>query len=350
MNSIHNVDPLNAEQNSMIDIPSSEPRLSSQESIVHEIQNRMHGERDPSIRLALAIEGGGMRGVISGAMVAALEDMAIDPTVFDAVYGSSAGAVNGAYYLAGQAREGTSIYYEDITGPEFLSWQRVLKRNSPLSLEYLVQSVMREDKPLNHSKVIDSKRLRPVATDADHGVRYVFPPAQSQEELEAQLLSSARIPMMAGKPYFHAGKRYLDGSFSEGTPWKAPQDDGFDHVLILGTRPLGMSRETNKKSTMTLAVASRFAPQGSRALIRECIETGKVMTEELHKAVIDGSYNGAKVAAITPISEEGLPDLFEQDKDALIHAAKLGYKAVEDFFGIPHAAKFRTEHFFGKQT
>ena len=348
MNVIKSPDPHSIELNNRLSFSNGEPQPSSQESIIHEIQNRMHGERDPSVRLALAIEGGGMRGVISGAMVAALEDMAIDPTVFDAIYGSSAGAVNGAYYIAGQAREGTSIYYEDITGPEFLSWQRVLKRNSPLSLEYLVQSVMRDNKPLDHSKVIDSKRLRPVATDADHGVRYVFPAAQSQEELESQLLSSARIPMMAGKPYSHEGKRYLDGSFSEGTPWKAPQDDGFNHVLVLGTRPLGMSRETNKKSTMTLAVASRFAPPGSRALIRECIATGKVMTEELHKAVLEGYYNGAKVAAITPGSEEGLPDLFEQDKDALIHAAKLGCRAVEDFFDVPHATKFRTEHFFGQ--
>jgi predicted acylesterase/phospholipase RssA len=30
------------------------------------------------------------------------------------VYGSSAGAINAAYFLAGQARLGTTVYYEDL--------------------------------------------------------------------------------------------------------------------------------------------------------------------------------------------------------------------------------------------
>jgi hypothetical protein len=74
------------------------------------------------------------------------------------------------------------------------------------------------------------------------------------------------------------------------------------------------------------------------------------MTEELQKAVLSGDYKGTKVAAIIPRTDEGLPDLFEQDKKALIQAATLGYNAVEDFFGRPHTSEFRTKHFFGRDS
>lgn len=46
---------------------------------------------------------------------------------FDAVYGSSAGAMNLTYFLAGQ-REGTDIYHEDIANERFCNMRRLLHR------------------------------------------------------------------------------------------------------------------------------------------------------------------------------------------------------------------------------
>jgi predicted patatin/cPLA2 family phospholipase len=69
--------------------------------------------------LALVIEGGGMRGVVSGGMVTALEARGL-LDCFDSIHGSSAGACAGAYFLAGQARLGTRIYYEDINNKRFI--------------------------------------------------------------------------------------------------------------------------------------------------------------------------------------------------------------------------------------
>jgi predicted patatin/cPLA2 family phospholipase len=49
------------------------------------------GRRADPYKVGLAIEGGGMRAVISAAMVAGLERLGLR-NAFDAVYGSSAGA------------------------------------------------------------------------------------------------------------------------------------------------------------------------------------------------------------------------------------------------------------------
>src|SRR6476620_3724661 len=103
--------------------------------------------------IALAIEGGAMRGVVSAGMVAALETLGLT-NAFDAVYGSSAGAINGAYFLAGQARLGTRIYFEDINNARFIDLRRALAGRPIVDLGYLLDEVAVRRKPLDTAAVL----------------------------------------------------------------------------------------------------------------------------------------------------------------------------------------------------
>ena len=51
---------------------------------------------------------------------------------FDAVYGSSAGAINATYFLSGQ-REGVNIYCEDIANRRFVDLRRLVPRRGELA-------------------------------------------------------------------------------------------------------------------------------------------------------------------------------------------------------------------------
>ncbi|MBW1714100.1 MAG: patatin-like phospholipase family protein [Deltaproteobacteria bacterium] len=53
------------------------------------------GQRRDNFKLGLAVEGGGMRGVVSAGMLLGLAQLGLRPAL-DAVYGASAGALNGA--------------------------------------------------------------------------------------------------------------------------------------------------------------------------------------------------------------------------------------------------------------
>lgn len=66
------------------------------------------GSRRDNFKLGLVVEGGGMRGVVTGAMLMGLQDMGLFSNVFDAVYGASAGAINATYYLTGEQQCGCS--------------------------------------------------------------------------------------------------------------------------------------------------------------------------------------------------------------------------------------------------
>lgn len=67
------------------------------------------GSREDNETIALSIEGGGMRGCVSAGAAAALNFLGIGDAV-DIVYGSSAGAMVGAYFVSRQF-SGSQIYY-----------------------------------------------------------------------------------------------------------------------------------------------------------------------------------------------------------------------------------------------
>ncbi len=67
------------------------------------------GAREDGHRVALVLEGGGMRGVVSAGMTAAIERLGLTPG-FDLVAGASAGAINGAALLAGAAPRGRDLH------------------------------------------------------------------------------------------------------------------------------------------------------------------------------------------------------------------------------------------------
>jgi predicted acylesterase/phospholipase RssA len=64
------------------------------------------GRREDGFKIALAVEGGGMRGCVAAGMVAAVHHLNLTDSL-DVVYGSSAGSLIGAYLLSRQVRSGT---------------------------------------------------------------------------------------------------------------------------------------------------------------------------------------------------------------------------------------------------
>lgn len=84
----------------------------TQSLFTHDVLNllhqRYHSHSTPANRsiydnatLALAIEGGGMRGAVSGGMAAAIVCLGLS-NAFDAIYGSSAGSIIGSYFVSRQ--------------------------------------------------------------------------------------------------------------------------------------------------------------------------------------------------------------------------------------------------------
>ena len=187
--------------------------------------------------VALAVEGGAMRGVVSAGMVSALEALGL-VDAFDAVYGSSAGALNAAYFLAGQAAFGTRIYYEDINNRRFIDMRRPLVGRPVVNLSFLLDDVAVKRKPLDVARVLASPSpLRVMATDLATCAGVALRDFRDAAGLLGAVRAGATMPVIAGPPVAYNGGRYFDASLTEPIPVPTAEADGHTHILVLLTRP-----------------------------------------------------------------------------------------------------------------
>ncbi|WP_416899164.1 MAG: patatin-like phospholipase family protein [Minwuia sp.] len=206
-------------------------------------RRRETGSRNDGAQITLAIEGGGMRGVVCGGMVAALESLGLTHA-FDEVIGCSAGAIAGAYFIAGQAAFGTRIFYEEINNRRFIDKRRLWLRRPVVSVDFLLDDVCRNAKRLDWQAVLDSEtRLVCIAADIDRQQAARLEGFEDREALFAALKASARIPGVAGPPVIIDGRRHVDGGVYENVPIVSARERGASHVVALMTRPRGVIPE-----------------------------------------------------------------------------------------------------------
>jgi predicted patatin/cPLA2 family phospholipase len=200
------------------------------------------GRRDDGFKVGLAVEGGGLRGVVSGAMLSALEDMGFADG-FDDVYTCSSGAVNGAYFITRRTWFPLSIYFDDLTTGVFLDFRRVLRGMGPMNLEYVFEEVLANRKPLDYAAIIAAaQRLHVMVTGVDELETLDVSEFDSPDDLRSALRASTWLPLAIRGTADFRGRRAIDGGVLRFHPFRAAVLDGCTHVLSLSTRPVSPPR------------------------------------------------------------------------------------------------------------
>jgi predicted patatin/cPLA2 family phospholipase len=198
------------------------------------------GARTDSKRIALVIEGGAMRGVVSAGMTAAIEQLGLTDC-FDEVHGASAGAFAAAFLLAGQAAYLTGLYPYGFGNPVFAGAGSLLRGRPVFDLDYVVNEVWRHQRPLRTDRILASAiELHVTATDVDTTEQVDLSQLADDEQLRTAILASSRLPWLAGPPVSFRGRRLLDPTLSSAIPIDAPRRTATD-VLVLQTRPHGVA-------------------------------------------------------------------------------------------------------------
>jgi predicted patatin/cPLA2 family phospholipase len=285
-----------------------------------------HGD---GARIALAIEGGAMRGVVSAGMVAALEHLGFT-NAFDAVYGSSGGAINGAYFLAGQARLGATIYSEDINNRRFIDLWRPLRGRPIVDLGFLLDEVARRRKPLATDRVLASASpLTAMATDVATAARATLRHFADADDLLAALRAGATMPVIAGPPVSFAGRQYLDASLTEPIPVPIAEAEGCSHILALLTRPQASAGGRSRLDRFY--VVPRLRRLSPDLAARYAARSGPYNALLDRIAAGQGPGGRARVLGLRP----RLPEIskLERDADRLRAAARHGFEVVLQAFG-----------------
>src|SRR6266536_1126717 len=193
------------------------------------------GQRRDGFRVALAIEGGGMRGTISAGMALALDELGL-VSALDAIYGASAGAITAAWLLS--RPQGLRGWTEPSYARAFIRRSALLRGRPVADIRALIEELYQTTFPMDFDAVLASPvEFHPLATDAATGQSTDLRPlCGTPAELRLALRASAALPLLAGPPVQLDGRRFYDAGLSESVPYRTALAQGATHVLVLRSR------------------------------------------------------------------------------------------------------------------
>lgn len=290
-------------------------------------QGSKPGARTDGRRIALVIEGGGMRGVVSAGMAAAIEQLGLTDA-FDEIHGASAGSFNGAFLLAGQATYLTGLYPHGFGNPRFVSVRRVLAGGPLFNLDYVIDEVWRRQRPLRTDLIAASAvELHCTATDVDRAEIADLTDLRDDADIRGAMRASARLPWLAGPPVHFRGRRLLDATLAEAIPFHAARRSATD-VLVLQTRPQGIPH--TPLSTGVARLTDRYLARLNPALVElraSRSERYDRLSDELARRARDPAAEPA-VCVIRPPAGTPMVGQMENRMMALAAAGSQGLRAA----------------------
>jgi predicted patatin/cPLA2 family phospholipase len=281
--------------------------------------------------VGLVVEGGAMRGVVTAGMLSGLESLGL-LGCFDVVYGNSAGAIASAYFVAGQMRFGTTVFYEDANTRQCINIRRFLRTKPVMDLEFIFEDVMNCRKPLDWQAVIHSPiPLKAVAFSPDDMSSVLLCNFESKQELFDSLRASSSIPVVTGPPVELGGKRFVDGGFSEASPVDSAVQDGCTHVLVLLSEPRGIIPKVPLLLKHYLSFRFEKFARGLGNQFKDGLRSYATIIENLSFDPV-GISGEAKVLPVFQHEGVGEISVFEKNGERLRLGAASGMKAILEAF------------------
>ncbi len=245
---------------------------------------------------ALILEGGAMRTVHSAGALTALSEMGIKHDHFDLVFGASAGACNGAYFVADQSSHFWEMWTKTMLTPDFINLRNAFSRTKPIiDVNFVVEEIMAKHHKIDLDKIISSKtKFYTVVTNCSNGQPEYFL-NDKKESFFNIIKASASIPILYNKSVEINGQEYMDGAITDGLPIKKAIEMGATEIYVLLTRHEGYK----KTKTLTDAISANICrkyPFIKQAILERYIDYNQSMetienNKDVDITIIRPKYN-----------------------------------------------------------
>ena len=287
--------------------------------------NRSHSSR----KLALVIEGGGMRGVVSAGSLLALDLLGFRE-LFDEIYATSAGGVNAAYFLSGQGKLGMTVYFDDIANRRFINPWRLFKI---VDVDYAYDRVVSLEKPLDDAAIRASPvRFLLSVTDARSGRNELLDVRDRPEPIPLLLKASSALPVLYNRRIVLDGREYVDGGVSDSLPIARAIANGCTHVLVLASSrcDVPMARPGFWEQRCFYLMAGRRYP----ALMRAFASMHETVNGSRRLATGLDTVEGVNVALIAPCEGDSTVRTTAIERARLVRGAhQMATRTFELFAG-----------------
>ena len=291
-------------------------------------QKRQHHKKDKSV-FGLVIQGGGMRAAYSAGAIVPLIEYGLSDA-FDHVVGSSAGAINGAYFVD-KHTETIDTYMHELTSKNFVN---LLRRDKKVDVDYAIDVILKQKHPINKaylSKV--HTKIHIIVTDAKTGKKIVISDHDKFAQIYEELRATAALPLLYDKPVLLAGKYYIDGSVADTIPIDVAIKLGCtDIVVILNTQLQGY-KFNRRHDRLVKHLIRRFAKKYSAAVRKKLPTDERLLQVNLRR--LTRPQKKVRVYLLQPSDEEMLISIGTIDKKEVSNFAKLGLTDMDKFLNQP---------------
>ncbi len=194
---------------------------------------------------ALVLEGGGMRGIFLTGVLQSFTDRSYFP--WKLIIGSSAGALTGTAYAAGQIHLARDAFFTELLSGKFIRLSNILRHEKHiLNLDWMVDTIINGAEPLDDRALSRACPVLVTATDCrpDNPPQTIYLSSR-HDDMDAALKATAAIPVLY-RGFVEYGKYHLlDGGLLDPIPYAKALEMGFDEdeILVVVTRQHGYRKK-----------------------------------------------------------------------------------------------------------
>lgn len=291
------------------------------------VEGSRRGARTDEATVALAIEGGGSCGVISGGMCLLLEKAGMIDAV-DVIYGTSSGALNGSFTAAGQAALGATNYL-DVASMHFANPLRVFTGRAVIDFDYLFDELIGTRKPYDPVGLATGPAFRALCVDLASSTLVVLGDFLDTRELAIAVRASCSLPLLSDAPTSFRGRPMADGSLIESIPYAAALSGEATHVLVLRSHTAEYRQDPYPRALIEFA--RRAAHPAVARLMQE--RPDRYNSEAEYLGTVDGGE--PCVLQITPPGGAPRVGNLELSSHAIREGLAVGARVAAAAFGLP---------------
>lgn len=212
----------------------------------------------------IVLEGGAFRGIYTNGVLDALMQFEIN---MRCTIGTSAGALNGLNYVAGQIGRSARINLGYRHDSRYVGLEAVKKNNGIIGFDFLLKGTQYFD-PLNIRRFMNPNRdFIAVCTNCLTGKPEYFSKNKTEDIFKA-VQASASMPYVSKMVQIEDGL-YLDGGCSDKIAYQWAIDHGFKKIIVVRTR----QRDFRKSETNLLVKRMTHHIYGQIAAFERKLET-----------------------------------------------------------------------------
>jgi predicted patatin/cPLA2 family phospholipase len=273
-------------------------------------------------RVALVVEGGGLRGAFSAGVLAAWDRLAPRPADF--VYATSAGAPSAAYLATGQIDLAIRLWENRTHAHHLVSPMHLFKGRPLMDIDRLVAEFQGPHAldlaafPQSKTKVFIA-----VTNCRTAGADYLkLTPDNALQVLRATMA----LPLAYGQVVTIHGQPYVDGGVVDSIPLERAMNHDDTDVVVVLTRPPGYRKRRSKFAEAMVRAQYPGYPALAEAFARR---------SERYNACLDRLAeleSAGRISVIRPL--EPLPaSRMTRDRKLILRTIQIGRDALRDWLG-----------------